>query len=154
MIQLSPSALHKITDAAEKAYPDECCGLLAGWRHSDNALSVSRVVASCNVAAGKTHDSFEVDPQVRFDLMRELDEAGGEEEIIGHYHSHPNHPAEPSARDLAMAYEPDLIWVIVALQDGRATETTAHALAPDGSQFQRIPLSITDSPYSKESDTP
>jgi proteasome lid subunit RPN8/RPN11 len=154
MIKLSTSALKKITDAAVQAYPHECCGLLAGRRYSDASSSVSCVVASPNVAAGKTHDSFEVDPQVRFDLMRKLDDAGSGEEIIGHYHSHPNHPAQPSARDLAMAYEPDLIWVIVAVQNGQATETTAHVLEADGSQFQQIPLSIIDNPSSTESDTP
>lgn len=141
MIRFEAEQLKTITDAAECAYPDECCGLLAGRTDVDGAVRVSRVVASRNVAETKKRDSFEVDPQVRFDLMRALDDAGGER-LVGHYHSHPDHPARPSERDLAMAYEPELIWVIVDVSRGRAQDTAAFALTADGAAFQEIPLYV------------
>lgn len=143
MIRL-PVAMHEaICRSAEEAYPEECCGLLAG-RHADDDISVTRAVSSRNVASGNHRDSFEVDPQVRFDLMRELDSDETGEQIVGHFHSHPDHPAAPSDRDLAMAYEPDLVWLIVSVTKGRVIELRAHRPAPDASHFSEIPLHIGD----------
>ena len=138
------AALRRIEDAAGAAYPHECCGLLAGTRDADGGVTVTRVVASRNLAETDTLDSFEVDPQVRFDLMRALEADGGGQEIVGHYHSHPDHPAVPSARDLAMAYEPDLIWVIAASRPDGIAEVRAHALDAAATRFSEIPLQITD----------
>jgi len=143
VITLSPAHLRTITEAAEDAYPRECCGLLAG-RDDKDGVSVTRVVASRNLSASDTRDSFEVDPKVRFDLMRNLETtaSGTQERIIGHYHSHPNHPPLPSDRDIDMAYEPDLVWLITGVDDGRATETTAHLLNRDTGQSRQIELRI------------
>jgi proteasome lid subunit RPN8/RPN11 len=141
MIRLGALQLKTITDAAEHAYPAECCGLLAGFRDGSGLIRVSRVVASRNVATTSHRDSFEVDPQVRFDLMRACDDAAGEM-LVGHYHSHPDHPARPSARDLAMAYEPDLAWIIVGVAGGRVEATNAFLLAPDGKTFREIELTV------------
>lgn len=144
MIRIAQPLLDQITAAAEAAYPLECCGLLTGRGAVGGALEVLRVVPSANLAAGDRRDSFEVDPQVRFDLMRELGEIGdaapGDERIIGHYHSHPDHPAEPSARDLEMAFEPDMVWIIVGVDDGLAGVVTAHVVDPAGPAFREIPL--------------
>ena len=145
MIRMAPDQLKSITDAAERAYPHECCGLIAGYQGKPGSFRVSRVVESRNVAESDRHDSFEVDPQVRFDLMRACDAATGER-LIGHYHSHPDHPARPSQRDLAMAYEPDLVWLVVGVADGHAEAANAFMLASDGKAFREIPLEIEPRP--------
>ena len=124
MIRISPRFFRQITQAAEAAYPDECCGLLAG-RNRGGAIIITRAVPSDNVAT-RPSERFEVDPKVRFDLMREID--GGPEKIVGHYHSHPNRPASPSERDLDTAFEPELIWLIVAVKNGAATGVQAWRL--------------------------
>jgi proteasome lid subunit RPN8/RPN11 len=148
MISISQSFLKEIIDAAETAYPKECCGLLVGHDDGAGALMVTRTVLSKNVAKGPRLDQFEIDPQVRFNVMRELESYAEVNEprhrIIGHYHSHPNHPAQPSATDLEMAYEPNLVWLITSVVDGQATLTTAHCINADGSQFRQIPLQTTD----------
>ena len=122
MIVVPEAGLARIAAAAEAAYPRECCGLLAG-RMTPGGILVTRVVASRNTADGDQRDRFEVDPQVRFDLMRALE--GSDERLVGHYHSHPDHPAVPSATDRRMAHEPDLVWLITAVAAGRATATRA-----------------------------
>ncbi len=133
----------QIAEIAEQAFPHECCGLLAGTDGpTQGAVRVTRVVPAANVTEGRAEDSFEVDPQVRFDLMRALD--GTDERIVGHFHSHPGGPALPSATDLKMAYETDLIWVIVSVMDGRATDVRAHGVAADGSAFHPISLRSAD----------
>jgi len=152
MISLPLALLKSIADAAESAYPKECCGLLIGRDDGAGALVVTRIVESDNLAAGDAFDRFEVDPQLRFNVMRELDGEtdGGQprHRIIGHYHSHPNHPAQPSEHDLDMAFEPDLVWLIVSVVDGQAVHATAHVVDRDGRRFREIPLRTTDwSPY-------
>jgi proteasome lid subunit RPN8/RPN11 len=148
MISIPQIFLKEIIDVAETTYPKECCGLLVGHDNGAGAFVVTRIVMSKNVTNGSGLDQFEIDPQVRFDVMRELDKCpkndGPEHRIIGHYHSHPNHPAQPSMTDLEMAYEPDLIWLITSVFDGQATLTTAHCINADGSQFRQIPLQTTD----------
>ncbi len=152
MIIVAKALLATIRDLAEAAYPRESCGLLIG--HSDaQTTTVTRIAESQNVADGPGHDRFEVDPQVRFDVMRELGliDAGGAvavaataERIVGHYHSHPDHPARPSETDLKMAYEPEMIWLITAVADGRAAETTAHVLDPLAGRFRELPMTTKE----------
>ncbi len=140
MIIATGTHLAEISKMAEAAYPAECCGLLAGANHSASDVRITRVVPSDNVAQTDTRDSFEVDPKVRFDLMRAL--TGTEERIIGHYHSHPDHPAEPSATDLSMVYEPDLYWLIASVNKHAADEIKAFRALPDGSAFTSVPIRI------------
>jgi proteasome lid subunit RPN8/RPN11 len=152
VISLPLPFLKVISDAAEAAYPDECCGLLIGRDNGAGALVVTRVVECENIAEGRVHDRFEVDPQVRFNIMRELDDNAKQglsfHRIIGHYHSHPDHPAQPSETDLSKAYEPDLVWLITSVVDGQAVHTTAHVVDSEGRQFREIPLRTTDwQPY-------
>ncbi len=118
--------LRTLAAAAEAAYPRECCGLLVGQWDGQTGVQLVRAVASRNLADPGRPDRFEVDPAVRFAVMREA--AEGPHTLVGHYHSHPNAPAKPSATDLAMAYEPALIWLITAVRNGRAGETTAWRL--------------------------
>lgn len=140
MITIAAALMDQITQAAERAYPDECCGMLAGIDEADGGVRISRVAASANVAEGRQRDRFEVDPKVRFDLMRQIE--GGPERIIGHYHSHPDHPARPSEHDVKMAFEPDLLWLIIGLKDGRTTNVTAHKIVEEQAAFQEIPLTV------------
>ena len=148
MISIPQAFLKAIVDEAETAYPRECCGLLVGRNNSPTSCVVTRIVTSPNLAEGPGTDRFEIDPQIRFNVMKELDQPenidGPRHRIIGHYHSHPDHPAQPSETDLQMAYEPDLIWMITSVVAGQATLTTAHAVRADGSQFRQIPLHTTD----------
>ncbi|OFX10626.1 MAG: hypothetical protein A2516_07735 [Alphaproteobacteria bacterium RIFOXYD12_FULL_60_8] len=106
---------------AEAAYPAECCGLLLGREEQ-----ITAVIPAANLRACEGNDMFEVDPQVRFEVERGA-RAGGDR-LIGHYHSHPDHPAQPSATDRAMAFEPNLIWLIVPVAGGSAGEPRAFRL--------------------------
>lgn len=143
MIAISPAHLKAIADAAEAAYPEECCGVLVGegeagrWR-------VNRVVASANVTEGDPRRRFEIDPRVLLELHRSLRD--GAERVIGVYHSHPDHPARPSATDRERAWEPGLVWLITSVAAGRATQTSAHVVADEGGRFEEIRLGTLDDP--------
>jgi len=116
MIHIPAPLLAKITEAAEAAYPKECCGLLAGRDDGNGGVRVTRVEPSPNVAEGDQLDSFLIDAKIQFDLMRDLGD--GPDRIIGHYHSHPDHPARPSERDRQSVFYPDHVWVIVSVNGG------------------------------------
>ena len=146
MIVLPPLLLKQICDAAEAAFPEECCGLIVGRVAAPGRVLASRLAASENVADDDRQRRFEVDPRIRLRLEQEL--RGGPERVVGVYHSHPGHRAQPSARDLTLAYEPDLVWLITSVIDGQAVQTTAHALEPAGRQFHEILLRTADwTPY-------
>ena len=135
-MHMAVSHLRRIEAACEAAYPEEACGLLVG-RWTGAAARVSEVHASANVAESR-RCAFEVDPHLLLSLYKRLRQ--GDESMLGVYHSHPDGSAEPSPRDLDRAWQPELIWLIVALRDGRAVETTAHRLT-DGAFFP-FPLSL------------
>ena len=130
--------MQRIADLAEAAYPDEACGLLLGFHRAEGDIEVTRVAESKNMASSGRNDRFEIDPELRFNLMRELRGTGYV--IVGHYHSHPNGLAQPSATDLAMVYEPELVWLITAVVGGKAVKSTAHLLSPGGTYFDDIGL--------------
>lgn len=139
---LTPHQLAAIVRHAETAYPNEACGLLVGERKRMGVLAVTRAVESRNLARGNRRDSFEVDPALRFGLEREL--RGTREAIIGHYHSHPDHPARPSPRDIAQAYEPDFAWLIVGVEKGEASACAAFQLDGEARAGSRLELRVAD----------
>lgn len=138
-IRFTAGQINQIGAEAEAAYPEECCGLLVGVLNG-RVYEVSRVVASPNIVEARALDRFEVDPQVRIDLMRELRHT--DESIIGHYHSHPDHGAVPSETDLAQAHEPELVWVITSVLAGQARESAGHVLDPETGRFRQIELRV------------
>lgn len=137
MILIPLDGLRAVSDAAEAAYPEEACGLLVGRRIPGGHARVTRVEAAANVAADR-RTGFEVDPGLRIGLERELRET--DQAIVGHYHSHPDGPARPSATDLAKAFEPDLIWLIVAVVRRQASQVLAFTPRLDRSGFREIAI--------------
>ncbi|MDP6173380.1 MAG: M67 family metallopeptidase [Rhodospirillales bacterium] len=142
MIRIPSGLAARIRQLAEEACPEECCGLLVGRPDEGGSVQVTRLVPSPNILNERATDRFEVDPQIRFDLMRQI--RGTDESLIGHYHSHPNHPAQPSDYDLERAMEPDLIWLIVSLTDGKADDIKAHRLEGDGFMEEALEITQTD----------
>lgn len=136
---LPAAARARIAKAAEGAYPEECCGLLIGRREGGGLIEITDVAESDNVAPPPRHNRFEVDPALRFALIRRL--RGSPEEIVGHYHSHPDAPPFPSARDIDGAFEADLVWLIVAVAGG--VPGWPAAFLPDPAARSFVPLSLT-----------
>ena len=139
MILHLPNAFDKAIRAhAVQSYPHEACGLLSGRRDNDATVTITAIHESKNVTGLDPKTGFEIDPKLRFDVMRTLEARGDGTEIIGHYHSHPDHPALPSATDLAMTYEVDFIWLICSATKGGATELNAFKPLADRSGFETL----------------
>ena len=148
MIFLAPHLLQIITQESKKAYPFEACGLLVGHQTPDNAVIITKVVQSKNVTNLDKRHSFEIDPQTRFDTMRNLSDKNNlgrfGKKILGHYHSHPDQPAQPSETDLAMVYEPELIWIITSINKEKIVNTTAHIFDSQIHNFRELALRISN----------
>ncbi len=149
MILIDPADLRKIVDAAETAYPEEACGLLVGSVRGNGEITVAAVHPARNVAAEPRH-RFEVDPALHLALQRNSRADGTR--VVGLFHSHPDHSAQPSATDLAEGIDPDLVWLITSVVQGQAVLTAAHVLDAAVRQFRPIPLRTTDwQPYPSRS---
>ncbi len=138
MIRLPPDLARRIREAAAAAYPDECCGLLIG--HAEGALTMIDDLAESANLSDRPGDSFEIDMRLRLTLQKNLRGTG--RDIVGHYHSHPDAPAEPSERDRAQAWEPDMIWLIVGVAGGKAGDINAFRLNEAQARFDRLPLTM------------
>lgn len=144
MIRIPESALSAITAAAEAAYPEECCGLLVGRDDDAGNVVVTGAMASDNVFEGDRRRNFLVDPKVQFDLMRAVGD--GPDRIVGNYHSHPDGPAAPSAHDVDSVFYPEHLWLIVAVEAGRAGDVTAHRFDEAAGRFRKITLAPIGDP--------
>ena len=136
MIILPAAQRAAIAAHAAADYPHEACGLLVGRRNSAGMM-VSQAVASANVADDPAH-RFEIDPGLRLRLQRAARDEN--DEILGHYHSHPDGPARPSATDRAGIYEADLVWLIGAVAKGRLEHIAAFMPWADCGGFDEIEL--------------
>jgi proteasome lid subunit RPN8/RPN11 len=112
----------------EETYPHECCGALIG--RDDN---VGDVLALPNTTEEGPRRRFLVRPSDYREAERRATELGAE--LLGFYHSHPDHPARPSQYDLDHAW-PTFAYIIVAVANGTAAEMTVWFLRDDRSSFQ------------------
>jgi proteasome lid subunit RPN8/RPN11 len=153
---IAQSLLSGLKNCAAMAYPLECCGLLVGYdeqAEGDGVIGkrVSRILPTQNCATTPQH-AFEIDPAAHIALLRSLreqawDGQGRHEQLLGHYHSHPDAAAIPSARDRAQAMETGAVWVIVATSAVGAGDMTAWQAINEGDGtigFQPMTVVRTD----------
>lgn len=115
----------------QAVYPLEGCGLLAG-----RAGRVARLYPVDNALRSSTE--YEMDPHQQLRAMLDLEEAGWE--LLAIYHSHPHGPPEPSATDVARAYYPEALQVIVSLADRERPSVRAFSVT--GGQVEEVLLEI------------
>jgi len=130
MIQLSQSAYVSIRRHGEETYPHECCGVLLA-RFDDKDLKTVAHIARCgNTRQDSPHNRYNIDPRDLIRIQREGRERG--EDIVGFYHSHPDHPAQWSPTDLAEAHWFGCSYVITSVDEGVATITNSFELVGSG----------------------
>jgi len=161
VLSIHPHHLRQIAAHAERTYPQECCGLLLGrmvaghigssqfstrktvvaiWEatnawNAEAAATLSHLTPATEVSPHSKADRYWIDPKEmlmaqRWGRDRQLD-------IIGVYHSHPNHPAVPSECDRALAWS-QYSYIIVAVLNGSAQDVLCwtldehHRFQPEG----------------------
>jgi len=126
MLRLSQSAYASLRQHGEETYPHECCGVLLGRFDDDGAKTVGRVVRCFNTRADSPHNRYSINPRELIHIQREGRERG--EDIVGFYHSHPDHPAQWSSTDLAEAHWFGCSYVITSVENGAAATTNSFQL--------------------------
>lgn len=117
MLIIPATELQKIRVHAEREYPNQCCGLLLGWRGDRDKHAI--YAKACRNAAPAPAENFLVAPQ---ELIRRQRSAREQHcEILGIYHSHPDQPANPSAHDVSLACWTNCSYVVLSVEDGRFT---------------------------------
>jgi proteasome lid subunit RPN8/RPN11 len=126
-LRLSPSLVDEIRREGERAYPAECCGVLAGY--PGEVKEVLRLVPMTNRRTDDPH-RYLIAPDDLRRIEAELRSSGLE--LLGCYHSHPDHAAAPSAFDIDQAW-PWYSYIIVRVDRARAAELTSWVLDDDRS---------------------
>ena len=143
ILRLNQELSDKIRAHGAETYPHECCGALLGRdldaptaRSSDGEALASREVTGLFPLINRRDDS----PRNRFSVtsedVRDAEKAALEKgiDVVGWYHSHPDHPAQPSQFDRDHAW-PWYSYIIVSVANGRPENMTSWRLTDDRTQF-------------------
>lgn len=120
----------QINRDAVKTFPEECCGFLFGTASGERIITASR--AAKNLSEGDKKTRFAIGPKDYLTAEQWAEE--NELELVGIYHSHPDHPAIPSEHD-RLAAQPFFSYVIVSIINKNYTDTRSWRLN-ENSQFE------------------
>ncbi len=130
MLRIRTSEYDALRQHGEEAYPSECCGVLLGRVEQDTKHVVS-IARAENIRTDSAHSRYQIAPQELIRIQREARQQGLE--IVGFYHSHPDHPAQASRTDLAEAHWLGCSYVITSVrkehEHPRASETRSFVLS-------------------------
>jgi len=123
-----------IREFGEQEYPNECCGLLFGKINSDKSKEITEILPISNAQNEENrYNRFLITPK---DMIKgELYARKHNVDIIGFYHSHPDHPAKPSQFDLDHAW-PVYSYIITSVINGKADVMTSWLLSSDRAKFE------------------
>ncbi len=147
---LSREQLAQIARHSERSYPNEGCGILLGSIEGGRKV-VADVLPTENAGEQQAqHNRYLIPPEEL--LQGELLAEQRGLEVIGYFHSHPDHAASPSETDREQAW-PRYSYLITSVQEGKATETRCWQFREDGTGFDQETLVLKDSTQVNEEST-
>lgn len=140
VLRMEQAQFDAIRRHGEATYPHESCGVLLG-RAEENATTVVDTAPAANTRIDSAHNRYSIAPQELIRIQREARQQGLD--IVGFYHSHPDHPAQWSKTDLAEAHWIGCSYVITSVvgkdaERCRATETNSFLLTGTGEEDKRL----------------
>ncbi|MFY9823408.1 MAG: M67 family metallopeptidase [Thermoanaerobaculia bacterium] len=133
-LEITPGDLQAVTEHAAASYPEECCGFLIGRFVAATGLTaVLQVLKVSNERQESRHNRYLISPETVLAANKEARARGLD--VVGYYHSHPDHPARPSEFDREHAW-PGLSYVIVSVEGGRVADTRSWRLSDDRERFE------------------
>ena len=137
-----PGTIHdQIAAHGAASYPYEGCGLLLGMvEDGRNVVTAARPLPNVWPVASEKPERFRIDPNDWRDV--ELDAMSEGLDVIGIFHSHPDHPAVASPRDLDWASWPGYSYLITQVSAGKPTVSRSWQLAADRSGFDEETIEI------------
>jgi proteasome lid subunit RPN8/RPN11 len=150
---ISPRHLQAIGHHASTSYPEECCGVLIGHAGGAGGLDttptiVERILSVGNEREDSRHNRYVISPETILAAQKEARALGLD--IVGYYHSHPDHPARPSEFDRDHAW-PGLSYLIVSVERGRVVDRRSWRLTDDRASFdeETIDQVVAGHPFSQ-----
>ena len=115
MIMIDPGARKEMISDALNSFPDECCGFFLGREDGDDRF-ITDIIIVDNAKNGDKRRRFEISP---LDYIKAEQFADGQHlQLLGVYHSHPNHPAAPSEQD-RLAAQPYFSYIIISVTENQ-----------------------------------
>ncbi len=136
-ITVTAASMATMEDDTRRAFPEECCGMMLGTIDDDGLRTVNKIIVVTNTNSENRKRRFLIEPK---DLLRAEREARQSSlEVIGVYHSHPNHPSMASEfdREHAMPY---WSYLILSCIEGRIDNVQSFRLKDDRSAFDEETL--------------
>lgn len=116
----------------EETYPNECCGVLLGKNVAGTGNHVQQIVRAGNTRTDAAHNRYNIAPQELVKIQRQARNQGLD--IVGFYHSHPDHPAQWSETDFAEAHWLGCSYIITSVDKGKAALTNSFLLSGTGEE--------------------
>jgi proteasome lid subunit RPN8/RPN11 len=138
MIVIESLPFERMKNQADSIFPDECCGFLFGAEQRDGTRTISAIRAVNNAKQGDKKRRFEITGKDY--MLAEKYAVENDLQLLGIYHSHPNHPAIPSEHDRIAAL-PYFSYVIISVLDGHTDKIRSWKLNED-SQFEEEKFSL------------
>ena len=135
-MKIAQTALEAIQAHGADGYPHEICGIMLGPRGDGQ---VTEVRPARNIIVQRARDRYEIDPRDHIRIQREADAMGFD--IVGYYHSHPDHPAQASRFDTERAWA-GYVYLIVSIQEGKPVDANCFVADKDGGPFHPEPLVV------------
>lgn len=128
-----------------RAYPEEGCGVLLG-RETAQGREIEGVIGFDNVREDSRRNRYLISPEQFLAAERQARRAGLD--VVGFFHSHPDHPSRPSAFDLEHAW-PWYSYLIVSVEQAQMKDAHSWRLTDDRSRFEPEDL-VLDAPDADE----
>jgi proteasome lid subunit RPN8/RPN11 len=134
-LRMSGELYKTIRRHGERTYPHECCGVLLG-RSGEDGNAVEAAIEAGNTRTDSAHNRYNIAPQELIRIQRQGRERGLD--IVGFYHSHPDHPAQWSKTDFEEAHWVGCSYVITSVEKGTAKITNSFLLTGTGEEDKRF----------------
>jgi proteasome lid subunit RPN8/RPN11 len=128
---ITPEDLAAIGRHGEATFPEECCGFLIGHAKAETTV-VERLLPVDNERQDSRHNRYVIEPETVLAAHKAARAEGAD--VVGYYHSHPDHPSRPSDFDREHAW-PGLSYLIVSVMKGRVADARSWRLADDRERF-------------------
>lgn len=141
MLIIPKKILNDIYDHSLTDYPEECCGILVGRDEGESRI-ITESHRARNVSEERRHERYLIDERKLIEVMKSV--RGMEVDVVGFYHSHPDHPSRPSGFDNETAAWPGYSYLIVSVEKDRAVSAQSWVMPDSGDSFEEEPMQVEE----------
>lgn len=135
MLKISGTLYEQLRRHGEETYPHECCGVLLG-KALESGNEVEEAIRAGNTRTDSAHNRYHIAPQELIRIQRQARDR--DLDIVGFYHSHPDHPAQWSSTDFNEAHWIGCSYIITSVDAGVAVHTNSFFLSGTGEEDKRF----------------